>query len=247
MRTSNLIIAILSSLVLSPAGEALAQPETDMSPDIEPTVEPEPEPESESEPESASASASGSVAINTSAATDTSWSIGIAPRLGLTIPTSKLGPMVVGGLELDYLLPVLDGRLAATVDISITRPAHDGGATDTRVGGNGDYDLAESELKLGVGGVFRLSSGDRRLIPWGGLGVVMHMLKTTQTNSFAPGENTSQDTRFGFELVGGADFGVGPGYLLGEVRIVYTGLDHLLTGESNAGNVMASAGYRLVF
>jgi hypothetical protein len=34
------------------------------------------------------------------------WTLGVSPRIGVTIPTSKLGAMIVGGLELDLALPV---------------------------------------------------------------------------------------------------------------------------------------------
>ena len=73
------------------------------------------------------------------------------------------------------------------------------------------------------------------------------MLRTTERNDFNPGENTAESSEFGFEVVLGADYGVGPGYLLGEARVIYSDLDHLYTGDTNAGNVMISIGYRAVF
>jgi hypothetical protein len=180
------------------------------------------------------------------AATD-SWSVGVAPRVGLTVPTSKLGPMVVGGLAVDVALPVLDGRLVVALDGTITRPSADGSVNDDRIGGAGDYDVAVTEAKVGLDVIYRVFGPERSLIPFVGAGPVLHMLRTTQTTSFAPGENTAQSTEIGFELLGGADFRVGPGYVLGEARVVYSNLDHLFTGNTNAGNVMISAGYRVVF
>jgi len=95
--------------------------------------------------------------------------------------------------------------------------------------------------------IYRIFPDDRSLIPFVGLGPIMHMIKSAQTTSFAPGENTAQKTYFGFEFVGGVDFRLGPGYLLGEARVLGTNLNDLLTGNSNAGNVMISVGYRIVF
>jgi hypothetical protein len=175
------------------------------------------------------------------------WTIGIAPRVGLTVPTSKLGAMVVGGLALDYALPVMNGQLVVALDGSITRPSHDGSISDPRVGGSGNYDIGVTEFKLGLDLIYRIFGPTQSLVPFVGAGPVLHMLRTTATNGFAPGENTAQDTRMGFEVLAGADYRVGPGYVLGEARLVYSGLDHLFTGDSNAGNVMISAGYRLVF
>lgn len=175
------------------------------------------------------------------------WTIGIAPRIGLTVPTSELGATVVGGLEVDVALPVLDRRLVLAVDASITRPGASGSVSDERIGGTGDYDLDVTELKLGLDVVYRIFGPERRLVPFAGIGPVLHMLRTKETTSFAPGENTAQNTELGLELLGGADFRVGPGYLLGEIRVVYSDLDHLFTGDSNAGNVVTSLGYRIVF
>src|SRR2546428_752710 len=71
--------------------------------------------------------------------------------------------------------------------------------------------------------------------------------KTWFAIGLAPGTNTETSGKPGFELVGGVDYKLGPGRLLGEARFVYSSLDHTLTGSSNAGNVTISLGYRFVF
>jgi hypothetical protein len=38
-----------------------------------------------------------------------------------------------------------------------------------------------------------------------------------------------------------------PGFVAGDVRVVYSKLDNLLTGASNAGNIAITMGYRFVF
>jgi len=48
-------------------------------------------------------------------------------------------------------------------------------------------------------------------------------------------------------LGGGVDLRAGPGFVVGEVRVVYSGLDNLLAGGSNAGNLVVATAYRLVF
>jgi hypothetical protein len=179
------------------------------------------------------------------------WTLAVAPRLGLNVPTSKLGVFVAGGLEVDYAPPWphrwLRNRLVVALDMSMTRPSYDSTATDMRLAGDAEYTIKETEFKIGVDAVYRLPLAGKLdgLIPFGGLGPIIQVLRTKETTSLAPGTNSSVDTYFGFELVGGADYQLGPGYVLGEVRVIYTDLDDLLTGNSNGGNLVVSAGYRI--
>lgn len=175
------------------------------------------------------------------------WSFGVAPRVGLTVPTSKLGAMAAGGLELDYALPVLDGQLVLAADGALTRPNYTNTVSDPRVGGEGEYELDVTEGKIGLGLQYRFFGPERDLIPFIGAAPVLHMLRTTERNDFNPEENTAESSEFGFDVVLGADYRMGPGYLLGEARVLYSDLDHLYTGDSNAGNVVLSLGYRAVF
>ena len=179
------------------------------------------------------------------------WDLSVAPRLGLTIPTSRLSPFVGVGVELGYRPPIsapaLAGHLLVVADISYTRPGRSASVSDPRVGGDAGFEIDESELKLGIGAAYRLFDDSARLSPWGGGSLIMQRLTSTETNDLAPGENTSSDTRFGAELAFGADYKLGPGYLLGEARIPFTDLHDLITGNSNAGNVNLSAGYRFIF
>ena len=76
---------------------------------------------------------------------------------------------------------------------------------------------------------------------------MLHMLRSTETTSIAPGDNTAQSTEVGLELGGGVDYRLGPGFVAGDVRFAYSGLDHSLTGKTNAGKVTVAAAYRVVF
>jgi opacity protein-like surface antigen len=172
----------------------------------------------------------------------------LAPRFGLNVPTSKLGPFVVAGLELDLLLPVLDRRLVLALDATYTYGSYGGGGTDPRVGGAYTYDIGEKELKLGLDLVFRFFAEDAPIIPYIGAGLIMHFLQTVERPSFGPRVDLlEQSTEVGFELIAGVDFALGPGYLLADLRWVHTDLDHRLTGDTNAGNVTLAVGYRYVF
>jgi hypothetical protein len=178
---------------------------------------------------------------------DPAWSFGVAPHLGLTIPTSRLEPTIVGGVELSVILPVAARRLVLALDVTLARPAYASTGTALEVNGPYSYTVDETELKLALDVLYRFLPAEGRVVPYLGLGGVVQLLKTTETTSLAPGENTQRDSRFGFEAVLGADLRTGPGLLLVETRWVHTDLDHMFTGETNAGNVSISLGFRLVF
>jgi len=175
------------------------------------------------------------------------WTFAVAPRFGLVAPTSKLGLMVIGGIQVDFATPALDRRLLVGLDGSITRPSHDGAVMDPRIPGPATYSIGETEMAFALLATLRLAGPDKPLVPWIGAGPMLHFLHTTESTSIAPGDNTEHSTELGLELAGGADFRVGPGFLGGDLRAAYSGLDHSLTGDTNAGKLAVSASYRLTF
>lgn len=176
------------------------------------------------------------------------WMFGLAPRVGLDIPTSKLNPFVAAALEFDVFLPVLDNRLVAALDFSFTYPREDGSGTDERTGGAYDWETKVLELKWSLDAIWRFFPPDRTLIPFAGLGFALQYLRTAQTTSIPrSGENTEHNAEPGFEILGGLDWKLGIGYLFGDVRFVFTDLDHRFTGDTNGGNVTICVGYRFVF
>jgi outer membrane protein W len=210
----------LTTIVLLAAATASAQPAPAAPPAVSATAQAEPTP---------------------------GWAIGVAPRFGLVAPTSKLGLMVIGGLQIDYVTPALDHRLLIGVDVSVTRPSHDGSVMDTRLPGPATYTVHEAEMVIALLASYRFAAADKSLVPWIGAGPMVHLLSTTESTSIAPGDNSEVSTEFGVELGGGADFRAGPGYFGGDLRVAYSKLDHQLTGSTNAGKVAVSACYRFVF
>jgi hypothetical protein len=175
------------------------------------------------------------------------WLLGLAPRIGLGIPTSKLGPTVIAGLEVDVFLPVLDRRLLLAAEFSITRPKHEGAGSDPRVGGDYEYTMRVLMHKVAVDLIFRFFERDRRIVPFVGLGPALLVATTVQRSSFDPSENEERSVEFGGEVLGGADLRIGPGALFVELRCALTGLDQRFTGETNGGVLSLSVGYRFVF
>lgn len=174
------------------------------------------------------------------------WTIGIAPRVGVTIPTSKLGAMAVAGLHVGAAVAA-QGKLVVGIDASWSRPGRDGSVMDPRVPSPATYSIDQTEILVGLSVGYRLGGAERKLVPWIAGGPIVHILHTRETTSIAPGENTAHAVEAGLQVGGGVDYLVGPGFVVGDLRIIYSPLDNVLTGDSNAGNVVVAAGYRLVF
>lgn len=234
-------VIISSVLAIALPGAAFGQPAP------EPAPEPAPVTATVTTTVSSEQRVTATVPVQADLEPQAAWSFGIAPRLAMTVPTSRLNAMIVGGLELAAVLPVADRRLVLALDFTITRPSYDSSGTDQRVNGVYTYTVHEREIKIGLDAIFRFFNSTKKLVPYVGAGPVIHLLKTTESASFAPSENMEQSTKLGFEIVGGADYRVGPGMLLAELRVLYSDLDHLFTGDTNAGSVMIGLGYRFVF
>ena len=178
--------------------------------------------------------------------TEQGW-FGIAPRIGLDVPTSDLDPFMVAALELDFFLPIWNRRIALAVDLSFTRPSHSGRGFDPRIGGEYRYEVDVLQLKGALDLVFRFAERETTPIPFMGLGAVCQYILTEQTTTIAAGENTEWSFEPGFEVLAGLDIALGPGFILFDIRYVFTDLRHRFTGDTNAGNVTTAAGYRLIF
>jgi len=199
-------------------------------------------------PAAASAQPADSPPPPASGTTPAPWSVAIEPRVGASIATSKLGPFVIGGLQVDVATPVANHRLLVGLDLSFTRPSHDGTVMDPRLpGGETSYTIKEQELGIALLASYRFADAGASIVPWGGVGPMIHLLESTETTMAAPGDNTAQSTEFGVEAAGGVDLKAGPGYVAGDVRFAYTKLDHTITGNTNAGKIAIALGYRLVF
>ncbi|HEY6038774.1 MAG TPA: hypothetical protein VIV58_31040 [Kofleriaceae bacterium] len=175
------------------------------------------------------------------------WTADVVPRIGVVAPTSKLGVMVVGGVQLDYLTPALDHRFAIGLDLSLTRPSHGGDVMDPRLASTAQYTVAETEVVIALLASYRFAGHDATVVPWIAAGPMLHLLRSTESTSIAPGDNTAVSSEPGVEVAGGFDHRLAVGFLVGELRAGYSKLDHAITGNTNAGSVALAVGYRLVF
>ena len=181
-------------------------------------------------------------------ATPPRGSLLIAPKIGLFEPTSRLSGAVFLGLEAGYLTPALDHRLAVVLELDWVRPRASGAIADPRLtGGNdGAYSLGNAEVGILLSAVYRLEDALPGLTPYGGLGPGLYLHRTA-TTAFGS-TNIETEGRLGFQLLGGADYRLGPGAAFAEVRYHFTRVDFLATGDANVGGFLAlGVGYRLRF
>ena len=171
----------------------------------------------------------------------------VAPKFGLFEPTSRLSGALFLGLEAGYVLPALDDRLAVVLEVDWVRPRASGSVADPRVvAGDGAYNLGNAEVGVLLSAIYRLEDLLPGLTPYGGLGPGLFFHRTA-TQAF---QNTYVETegRLGFQLLGGADYLIGPGAVFAEIRYHFTRVDFVATGSSNVGGFLAlGLGYRLRF
>ena len=171
----------------------------------------------------------------------------VAPKLGLFEPTSRLSGAFFLGIEAGYVTPALDDRLAVVLEVDWVRPRASGSVADPRVvAGDGAYNLGNAEVGVLLSAVYRLEDAVPGLTPYGGLGPGVFFHRTA-TQAF---QNTYVETeaRVGFQMMGGADYVIGPGAAFGEIRYHFTRVNFVATGSSNVGGFLALAlGYRLRF
>ena len=171
----------------------------------------------------------------------------LAPKFGLFEPTSRLSGAFFLGLEAGYVTPALDDRLAVVLEVDWVRPRASGSVADPRVvAGDGAYNLGNAEVGILLSAVYRLEDALPGLSPYGGAGPGLFFHRTA-TQAF---QNTYVETegRVGFQMLGGADYVIGPGAAFAEIRYHFTRVNFVSTGSSNVGGFLAlGLGYRLRF
>ena len=134
-----------------------------------------------------------------------------------------------------------------------TQPGIDGdGDADPRLPETGElsYELTERQLTLSLGALYRFDVGSELVMPYGGLGGRMYLLRTEvkgEVDGLAFGENEETKTGFGLLLLGGVELFVGPGALLGELQFGWGPLEAYVLRDTNLGALTLSVGYRLFF
>ena len=181
--------------------------------------------------------------------TDHAPSVLAGARLGGIAPFDGLSPFVSGGIEVGYITPALQHRLAIVLDVDYTQPTTTGSESDPRVmGGTYTWKLTEQELGVMPAVVYRLT-GLGSIVPYAGLGPRLLLARSTVRDNGMPaiGDTHEQSTRLGLGIPVGAELAAGPGRVTGELLVQYGTLNHVATGDANTAAMSLAVGYRLIF
>jgi hypothetical protein len=183
--------------------------------------------------------------------------IGAKPAgLGLSQPFSALGTSYTGELELGWLLPVLNRSIQVFFSGQYSAPGAKGGEIADPFGPNGEprvpgtmsYQVTVQQLRLTLGGVYRLPLAIPLFRPYGGLGGRMYLMRTRVDGSagLEPfGRNQETATKLGLVGLLGGELHVGPGAVLLELQIGYAAIDGYIMRDTNAAALDLLLGYRI--
>lgn len=180
---------------------------------------------------------------------DRTPSLLIAPKIGFFKTTTPLAGAFYAGLELGYVLPALDHKLALVLEGNWHQPAVSGAVSDPQLtppGGtaaDGSYRLVEREMAVLLSAVYRFTGLFTAFVPYvgAGPGFYYHVDRITAFGS----STVESEGTFGFQAVAGGELHLGPGALFVELHYHFTNIDFLSTGKVNVGGFLAAGlGYR---
>jgi len=175
----------------------------------------------------------------------------LAPKVGFFKSTTPLEGALYLGAEVGYVTPFLDRKLAIVLEGAWHQPRYASSVTDPRLtvdgaSADGAFTLVERELSILLTLVYRAEGLLGPVTPYGGVGPGLYLHHATIT-AFGSTWRESEGT-LGFQLLAGAEYGLGPGAAFFEAHYHFTNIDFLSTGKVNVGGFLAaSLGYRFRF
>lgn len=169
----------------------------------------------------------------------------LAPKAGFFKSTTPLQGAPFFALEVGYVTPLLDRRLAVVVEANFHQPKTSGTLSDPQLtDGDAPYTLTEREIAVLLSAVYRFEGALGAITPYAGAGPGLYLHQAT-TQAF--GATTKEkEGSLGFQLLGGAELGLGPGGLFLEAHYHFTKVGFVTTGNVNVGGFLAAGlGYRL--
>lgn len=179
------------------------------------------------------------------------FAVGI--ELGAFFPqlVSKLDTSLNTTVELGYLLPILEPRLAVYTNVAYTQPSRSGSMTDPRLAdGAYDYQVTEQHLVVNLGGLYRIYPPGKQLNFYGQLGLRLDLQRSKVSGDSGGatfGENQENATKLGLHAAVGTEYRLGPGALAGELDMAASGLSQYITGDTTAGGLSVLVGYHYFF
>jgi len=173
--------------------------------------------------------------------------LSLAPKIGATVPTSKLSPTYYAALDVGYRLNGLQSLIGwpigVNVEFAYVKPNYNNTVT-SEVTGDINFKLEQQLLILAIEGFVEIPLV-WRLKPYAGVGYGWYFLHANLQS--LDQENGETQMRSGMQLRGGVGFTLGPGDLFAELRYHYVGLKFFTTGNANAGGITLASGYRFIF
>lgn len=252
MRISSACRALACTLILV-GGEAHAQP----APAPQPAPEPAPQPAPQAAPEPAPEPAPERLAEDHGPSR-----LLVGARIGGLFPQAlnKLDTNFLAEVEAAWQLPIpkIERRLGLFLDVGYTQPTTTGTRVDPRITANcgggsctETYTVTVRDLGFTLG-VHYFQPLPKRFLVYGGVGGRMHLVRTiseAMAGTTPLGVNTEDSTKFGVLVRLGGAYRIGPGAVVLEAHVEWTGIDHLVTGgerageSANIGNLALQAGY----
>lgn len=172
-------------------------------------------------------------------------SILFAPKFGFFKGPSPLPGAPFYGLEVGYLTPLLDRRLAIVVEGSFHQAKASGTLDDPQLTRGGqEYRLTERQTAILLAAVYRFQGAWGPITPYLGVGSGLYLHEAIAQGF---GANTiEKQGSVGFQGLGGLELRAGPGGLFLESHYHFTRVGFVTTGKVNVGGFLAaSLGYRL--
>ncbi len=171
-------------------------------------------------------------------------SFAVGAELGGTVPLSPLGSQFAAGLELGYLLPVLDRRLEVMLAA--------GWAPPQRTFTDGAYraEVTQHELHFSLGPRWRFLDLGGDFNVSGAAGARLYLLRSVSSGTAGDQkflEYREQSTHLGFFVAAGGEYRLGPGLLFLDLDFAWGPLPHRITGDASTTNLSPTLGYRLMF
>jgi opacity protein-like surface antigen len=163
---------------------------------------------------------------------------------------NPLGTSFDGVLKVGYA-PLGNKQIQALLELGYTRPSYTFSGTDPRLGEEGaayQSTLTVHDLGITLGGAYFFVPLERNLLPYAGAGLTTHLLRydVEAQGGAAFGAHRETATRLGGVVMGGAGFRLGPGLILGELRVGYAPVAEVVSGVSNVGHLSLMLGYGLM-
>ena len=176
-------------------------------------------------------------------------SVLLAPKVGFFKSTTALSGDLFLAAEVGYLTPLLERRLAVTLEVNYHRPRVTGSLSDPQLGGfgapppDGSYSVAVREVAFLLSAVFRFEEALGTLTPYvgGGPGLYLHRATADIFGTVA----SESDGGLGLQALAGLELPLGPGGAFFEAHYHFAPVDFVTTGDVNVGGFLASVGYRL--